>query len=149
MPATFQRFGVHFLYPDNWRITEEIEEGAQAGVTLESPAGSFFSLYRYRHQTDPSALLEQAIAAMRGEYEAIEKRPYEDPGAFPDEAGCDLDFYCLDLLITARILAVPDQGDCLLVQMQGENREFDRLEPVFQAVLKTLRDHLQKTRENL
>jgi hypothetical protein len=142
MPATFDEYGVRFMYPDNWEITERTGGEESVGVTLESPDGAFFSLNRYHRQNAPESLKEQVIGAMRAEYEEIEVVP--DPHSVPSqgEAGCELNFFVLDLLVTARILIIPDRQDLLLLQIQAENRQFDKQERVFEAMLKTLRDHL-------
>lgn len=144
MPATFEEYGVCFLYPDNWEIAERSAEEESVGVTIESPDGTFFSLHRYHGQSRADDLLRQAASAMQAEYEQLESEPYADPDALPGERGSDLRFYYLDLLISARILVIPDAGDLLLVQMQGENRDFDRQERVFAAMLKTLRESLRR-----
>lgn len=144
MPATFEEYGVRFLYPDNWEIAERSADDESVGVTIESPGGAFFSLHRYRNQSLPDHLLRQAADAMREEYEELESESYEDPDALPGESGSELRFYYLDLLITARILVIPDADDLLLVQMQGENRDFDQQARVFDAMLKTLRESLRR-----
>ncbi len=144
MPATFDEYGVRFLYPDNWEITERTAGDESVGVTLESPDGAFFSLNRYHRQTDAESLKEQVIEAMRAEYDEIEVVPDPQSVRAEGEAGCELNFFVLDLLVTARILVIPDRHDLLLLQIQAENRQFDKQERVFEAMLKTLRDHLQE-----
>lgn len=144
MPGSFSGFGVQFLYPENWKIHEQADpdSGEAPGVMLETPEGAFFSLNRYSSVGETAMVLRQAIEAMREEYNEIEEREYEDPMGVASDAGVDLDFYYLDLLITARLLAIRDRDDVLLVQLQGESRDFDKLEPVFGAMLKSLRDSL-------
>lgn len=144
MPGSFDDFGVQFLYPENWKIIDQTEaaEDTAAGVTLETPEGAFFSLNRYPGGLGAQGVIEEAIAAMRGEYDQIEVSDYEDPAGYAGESGAELHFYYLDLMIAARLLAIPDRNDVLLIQMQGESRDFDRLEPVFGAMLKSLRDSI-------
>jgi hypothetical protein len=153
MPGSFSGFGIRFLYPENWSISEQTEGSAEAaaGVSLETPEGAFLMVHRYPGITNPQQVIDRAVAAMREEYDPLELEEYgalaSDPAAAGLEnpmleAGVDLSFYVLDLLITARMLAIVDAGDVVLVQMQAESRDFDRLEAVFAAVLKTLRDSL-------
>ena len=145
MPGSFNGCGVQFLYPENWTVTDQTEEegGQVCGVTVESPLGAFFSLNRYPNVTLPKSVIDQATEAMRGEYNPIEVVPYEAEDGFVQEAATELSFYYLDLLIVCRMVAIVDRGDVLLVQMQGENRDFDSLEPVFLAMLKSLRDSIR------
>ncbi len=145
MPGSFNGCGVQFLYPDNWTVTEQVEEdgGPPCGVTVESPLGAFFSVNRYPHVTVPKSVIDQATQAMRGEYDPVEVVPYEAEDGFVQEVATELSFYYLDLLIVCRMVAILDRGDVVLVQMQGENRDFDSLEPVFLAMLKSLRDSIR------
>ena len=144
MPSTFDGFGVRFLYPENWKVVDQTEAGedATAGVMLETPEKAFFSLNRYTGGIAPQQVIDEAIAAMRGEYDEIEVSPYDDPSGLAREAGAELSFYYLDLLVAARLVAIPDGDDVLLVQIQGESRDFERLEPVFAAMLQSLRESL-------
>ena len=155
MPGTFTGLGVTFLYPDNWEISDQIEATTESagGVTLETPEGAFFALNRYPNVANPQTVIDQALAVLREEYEPLEVEPCGALAADPElaalgnqftEAGNDLSFYVLDLLITARLIAIVHEGDVLLLQMQAESRDFAKLEIVFAAVLKTLRDSLQK-----
>ena len=49
---------------------------------------------------------------------------------------------CLDFLITAHVLEVPGPQGHLAVLYQAESREFDRLQPVFDAISASLLQHL-------
>ena len=144
MPGTFSGFGVQFLYPDNWKVRDSSELGEENtdGVMLETPEGAFFALNRYVGINEAQPVIDQAIEAMREEYEELEVQSYDDPQGVASDAGAELGFYYLDLLITARLLAIRDRNDVLLVQIQGESRDFDRQEPVFAAMIKSLRDSL-------
>ncbi|WP_164101069.1 hypothetical protein [Candidatus Laterigemmans baculatus] len=144
MPSSFEGFGVRFLYPDNWKIVEQTEPGEEstAGVMLETPEKAFFSVNRYTGNVSPQKVVDQAIAAMQGEYQEIEVTPLEDETATPRDASAELSFYYLDLLVETRLLGIADRDEVLLVQIQGESRDFDRLEPVFQAMLQSLRESL-------
>lgn len=142
MPATFDEYGVRFMYPDNWEISERAASEESVGVTIESPDGAFFSLNRYHRQTNPESLNDQVIAAMQAEYDEVEVVPYVAADANEGETGSELNFFVLDLLVTVRILVIPDGNDLLLLQIQAENRQFDKHEMVFEAMLKTLRESL-------
>lgn len=144
MPSSFDAFGVRFLYPDNWKIVEQTEAGEEstAGVMLETPEKAFFSVNRYTGGISPQQVVDEAIAVMRGEYDEIEVNPFEEESALPRDVGAELSFYYLDLLVATRLLAIADRDEVVLVQIQGESRDFDRLEPVFRAMLKSLRESL-------
>jgi hypothetical protein len=138
MPARYDGIGISLLYPDNW--VPQPSDGQDApGVVLETPGGAFFSIHRFAADADPSALLDRSVAAMREDYAELEESTWDRPIG----AGRELDFYCLDLVITARLWARPAGDGCLLIHMQGESREFDRQTPVFDAMLVSLEQSLK------
>ena len=49
-------------------------------------------------------------------------------------AGWDLNFYCLDLTNTAQVRAVETPAATYLLLAQAEDREWDRVAPVFAAM---------------
>jgi len=143
MPSTFDDFGLRFLYPDNWQIQSRDNDEVSDGVTLELPRGGFFSVTKY-HQSPPlDVVLEKIASAMQAEYPELEA---EEIGNFDDDDSETLEFrfYYLDLLIVARVYAMSIQSQTYVVQIQAESREFDTGEPVFAAMLKSIRDGLDK-----
>jgi len=144
MPAIFDDFGVRFMYPDNWELAERTAGEESVGVTIESPDGTFFAFNRYANQSSPASLMDQVEQAMRAEYEELEVTQTDSSDREPGELARDLQFYYLDLLIISRMIVIPDGPDLLLLQMQSENRDFEKNERVFAAMLKTLRDHLRE-----
>jgi hypothetical protein len=142
MPGVFEGCGVRFLYPDNWTVSEHQDDATASTMTLEGPDAVFFSVSRHPQGAGSQAVAE-AVQAMRQEYPELEESVWsaDDPVTGPLE-GAELDFYCLDLAITSRLVALEEKSTSLLVQMQGENRAFDRCEPVFRAMIKSIRDGL-------
>ncbi|QDS96280.1 hypothetical protein FF011L_50880 [Roseimaritima multifibrata] len=142
MPATFEDFGVRFLYPDNWELAERTATEESVGVTIEAPDGTFFAFNRYPGQVSALTLMDQVEAAMREEYDEVEISRPEGVEADDEELARDMEFYYLDLLIISRTVLIPEGGDLLLIQMQSESRDFEKNEMVFAAMLKSLRDYL-------
>ena len=137
MPATFDEFGIQFLYPDNWLLQGVDSDEECDSVTLEMPRGGFFTVTKYREVADLDDVLDRATAVMREEYPELECEPADvDEG---DGEARELRFYYLDLLIVVRLTAMNVAGDTLLVQAQAESREFDASEPVFAAMMHSLR----------
>lgn len=140
MPSTFEDFGTRFLYPDNWTIQARERDRDCEGVTLDLPRGGFFSVTRHFAHSDPEKLLTQIGDSMKSEYPEIET----DPLAVSDEDDFFIEsrFYYLDLLIISRTIAIETDQDVVIVQCQAESREFDANEPVFQAILQSLRESI-------
>ncbi len=141
MPATFEDFGFRFLYPDNWVLQSRESDPQCDGVTLDLPGGGFFSVTRYYNVTQtPEALLSEIAEAMRKEYYDIETDAIQISDE--DDFFIESRFYYLDLLIISRVTALEAGDDLIVVQPQAESREFDSNEPVFAAVIKSLRESL-------
>ncbi|MEZ6086931.1 MAG: hypothetical protein R3C05_02635 [Pirellulaceae bacterium] len=142
MPKKCNLLETVVMYPDNWDVTGPVDDGESEGFMIESPNGMFFSLNRYAGRNDFEHILREAVAVMNAEYEEVESETYVSEEPFEKQSGAELQFYCNNLVITSRLLAIPHQSDVLLVQMQAENRDFDKNELVFAAMLKSMRDSL-------
>jgi TPP-dependent trihydroxycyclohexane-1,2-dione (THcHDO) dehydratase len=141
MPATFEDFGFRFLYPDNWVLQSRESDPQCDTVTLDLPGGGFFSVSHYYNVTKtPEELLSEIAEAMRVEYYDIETDAIQISDE--DDFFIESRFYYLDLLVISRITALEAGPDLIVVQSQAESREFDRNEPVFAAVIQSLRESL-------
>ncbi len=138
MPATFDEFGLQFLYPDNWLVQSRDSDDESDSVTLEMPNGGFFSVTKHHGAPAIDEVIESIAAAMRAEYPEVE---IEAIDLLEDESETmELRFYYLDLLIVARITAMILAEHTVVVQVQAESRDFDIGEPVYNAMLKSIRD---------
>lgn len=139
MPATFDDFGIRFLYPDNWVVAGRSTDNTIQGVTFELPDGGFLSI----EQADPSIpedqILDEVAQAVAKEYDEVERESIELKDAAADDRAIELRFYYLDLFIQSRVLLMTAGEQRLLVQIQAENRDFDKNELVFDAVITQLR----------
>ncbi len=137
MPATFESFGLKFLYPDNWQVVLRDEDDAEQGVTLEMPSGGFFSLERNRDGSLDDELIEEVANMLAEEYSELER---EDVPGEEGERIVDFRFYYLDLVIVSRLILMNIGADRYLVQFQTESRDFDENQPVLGAILKQIRE---------
>ncbi len=139
MPATFDSFGVQFLYPDNWQVAQREEDESNEGVTMELPGGGFFSIERNREGVLDEELIEEVAETLEEEYEEVEREEVELDEAPADERVVDFRFYYLDLLIVSRLILIDIGGDRYLIQFQAESRDFESNEMVLAAILKQIR----------
>jgi hypothetical protein len=128
------------MYPENWNITEDTDDGQVLGFTLESPTSAFMTVTEYPWTVTPADAMEQAFEILRTEYDEVEYETLPtdltwEGEALPDCMSGDARFYYLDLMVISRLLAFSLQHRTFLVQIQAEDRDFDRLELVFKAIL--------------
>lgn len=140
MPATFELFGIKFLYPDNWREIERREDEGSDGVTLELPSGGFFSFEKDHETRVIEDIIEEVAGSIAEDYEEIEREELSLDEALPNERNVDFRFYYLDLLIVSRLTIMRSGSLTLVLQMQAESRDFDQNELVFSAILKQIRE---------
>ena len=139
MTGTYENQGVRFLYPENWTVADEDLSGIPWSVSVGKAGGAFWSVHVYPPGQPGDALAREALEAMQAEYEGLEWREFTEEWERGPVRGYDLDFYCLDLVITARILVVEDVTHTFVMLWQAENRDFDELLDVFRAISISLR----------
>ena len=134
MPAVYENFGVRFLYPENWSITDEDDEGWPRGLTVQSQETGFWSLHVYPPQQKLKPVIDELVGAISADFGEVEVLPAKETFGDTDTTGVDLAFFYLDLLVEAKIRCVKTPSATLVWLYQAESREFEAMEPVFQAI---------------
>ncbi|TWU42114.1 hypothetical protein [Novipirellula artificiosorum] len=139
MPATFEHFGLHFLYPDNWEAMVD-DDDQDEGVTLQLPRGGFCSILKDERPHGDDEIIDKIAAVIRADYGEMESEKLPVEPFFDEGLAVEMRFYYLDLLILARTLVTRLAGERFVIQFQAESRDFDANEQVFAAIVKQLRD---------
>lgn len=138
MPPVYEKLGVRFLFPDNWRLDEsEAYEGYDC-VTIQSPETAFWSITIHPPGSAPQKLVDTALAAMRREYQDLDCQPIRETIAGAESTGYDLNFYCLDLTNTAHLRAFAGESGSYLVICQAEDEEYETVAPILRAITSSL-----------
>jgi hypothetical protein len=130
MPERYQWNGITVLYPENWEIQEDDDS-----LNIESPTGAFVVLSRPENIDEA---LDRARKTMEQEYDEVETESLSRVVGESLLEGITQRFVYLDLIITSHLfkLETEDQDFVpLLIQIQGEDRDLDRLQQVFDAIL--------------
>ncbi len=138
MPQLYKKLGIHFQYPDNWTLDEQEALEGNGAVTVFSPEGGFWSVAVHPAQADLPKLLSAAVTAMREVYEQLDSEPAEETIAGHELTGYDMNFYCLDLTNTACVRGIRDGQRTLVIYCQAEDREYERIAPIFHAMSTSL-----------
>lgn len=135
MTATYQKHGLQFLYPGNWLLSDEGWPDLPCSISLESPDGNaFWSVHFYGLESDPDEILKETLDTLRETYPDLEISNCSADFAIPLESGVEAMFYCLDFLVRIRLQVVKLERFRALFWHQAEDRQFDQLEMVFQAI---------------
>ncbi len=139
MPAEFNQWGLQFQYPENWSIDTDGPPEGPRSVSVHSPDSAFWSVTVA--PVNAPSLAQGIVEAIRQEYETCECEPVEHPIGELRLDGFELNFYCLDFLVTALVLQSQVGGEQLAILCQAESREFERLRQVFDAISVSLLQH--------
>ena len=143
MPAKFERLGVTFQYPENWRLDEEEAVAGNHSVSVYTPdGGGFWTVSIHPRTADPAKLSRAAVKAMKEEYDSLEAIAVEETLFDCELVGYDLNFNCFDLLSSAVVRSFRTARATLIIFYQAEDRQFDDLVPVFQAITRSLLNEL-------
>ena len=143
MTAKYDKLGLEFLYPENWKLIDDVSGSPQV-ITLETPDGSTtWSVHLYPLETDIDSVLKEAIDSLQQTYEDIEFSPCESSADDASEGGVEALFYCLDFLIRAELKVVKTSGKCLMFWTQAEDRDYDKQNLVFKAITISLLQSLK------
>lgn len=138
MPAVYEKLGIKFQYPENWKLDEgEALEGEQS-VSVYSPGGAFWSVMLHPHSQAPQELVDTALETMQQVYDELDAEVVEETIGEVELVGCDMNFYCLDLTNTAAVRSGRTPLATLLIFWQADDRELAEVEAVFKAITLSL-----------
>ena len=146
MPAHFDSLGISFQYPDNWTLDDSDALLGRKSVTVYSPGGAFWSVAIQSGAAEPAKLAAAVVEAMKQEYQGLEAQEIEESVAGHDLIGYDLAFYCLDLTNTAHVRSLRFAHTTYTIYCQAEDREYEQVKRVFEAMTITLLSGLKDLR---
>ena len=140
MTAVFEQSGIRFLYPENWELDNRDDTGSPWSVSVHSPSGAFWSITVYDGAANLHELCDATLQAVEEDYQqsSFEYTGTQEQIAGQTTTGYDIRFFFLDFLISAQIHTFHLAGQCCVVLYQGEDRDFEQLEQVFQAITYSL-----------
>jgi hypothetical protein len=134
MSGIYENFGLRLPYPENWTVEDGHNSEWPESVVLQSPGSGFWSLSIHPTDSDGSELAAQVLNTLRQEYEEIEAESVRDKVGEVDASGFDLNFYCLDFVISGSLRVFRDSRRLYLTLYQAESREFENLSPIFRLL---------------
>jgi hypothetical protein len=137
MAARFDDGGIHFQYPENWRLEREESESGWT-VSLQSPGTAFMMVCLREDLPTPDQVAEAALDALREEYPELEADDCVDSMAGQPAIGHDIRFISLDLTNTCWTRSFYSSEGTVLVLCQANDLELEEHEPVLRAICKSL-----------
>ena len=115
-------------------------------MTVYSPGGAFWSVAIQPGTAEPAKLAVAVVDAMKQEYQGLKAQEIEETVAGHKLVGYDLAFYCLDLTNTAQVRSLRVSHTTYTVYCQAEDREYEYVKRVFEAMTVTLLSSLKDLR---
>lgn len=138
MVAQFDEAGIHFKYPENWRLDREETEAGWTWL-LQSPETAFLLLSLREDLPKPEDLAKTALAVLREDYPGLEADDCVTTLAGRPAVGHDIRFFSLDLTNTCWTRSFLSPGGTVLVMCQINDLEWERSGLVLQAICASLR----------
>jgi hypothetical protein len=140
MTAVYQQADVRFLYPENWSLDNREESSSPWSVSVHSPSEAFWSLTVHDGIQGLEELATETLQAVEQEYQEsfFESIKAEEEIAGCSAVGYDLNFFYFDFLVTAKLRVFRMGRFNCIVLYQAEDRDFEELHRVFQAITLSL-----------
>lgn len=133
MAALFERDGIRFRYPENWRLEREDTDSGWT-VSLQGPGTAFLVLSLDQDMPEVDQVAETALAALRDDYPDLEAdEAVESIGGQP-AIGHDIRFFSFDLTNSCWTRSFYGGGGTVLLMWQVNDLELDDNEPIFRAI---------------
>lgn len=134
MTAVFEQHGLRIQYPENWTLQQGQAEGQGLELQIVAPSGAFWSLLAFARQNEGEPLMQEILGNLEEQYDSVETSAVQESMGGFEASGHDTFFFYLDLLVANRMRCLSAGEHRFLIIWQAENRDFDNIEPVFQAI---------------
>lgn len=137
MAAKYERDGICFRYPENWRLEREESESGWT-VSVQSPDTALLLVTLDAGMPDAEQVAETALEALRQEYPDLEADACVDSLAGQPAVGHEIRFFSFDLTNTCWTRSFYSARGTVLVLWQVNDLELESNEPVLRAICKSL-----------
>jgi hypothetical protein len=139
MTASYDKLGLQFLYPENWKLTDSGDDQLPHEITIESPdGGAMWSVHVYPDDADRDALIGETLKTLGETYPDLEVSTAKASLPATEGVATEALFYCLDFLVRTRLQVLRTDEHKVLAWYQAEDRDFEKLEIVFDAITTSL-----------
>ena len=138
MVAAFDDEGIHFKYPENWKLEREDNETGWT-VSLQSPETAFWMISLERDMPTTEDMAATALAVLREDYPDLDADERIDTLAGQPATGHDIRFFSLDLTNTCWTRCFYSAQGTVLVLCQINDLELEKNEPVLRAISASLK----------
>ena len=132
-----ERFGLKIPLPDNWEF-EETTDDEKFTASLFGSDTSFWTVSVFFSAPDPEHVIDQALNALREEYDDLQSFPAEETVCDHETVAFDAEFVCLEWTTTAHLRCFRHGEVTLLIYYQGTDHELEESRSVLSAITQSL-----------
>jgi hypothetical protein len=133
MVAEFSDGGIHFRYPDNWKLEREENDDGWT-VSVQSPDTAFVMVCLREDMPSTDRLANAALDALREDYPELEAEDRVESLAGQPAVGHDIRFFSFDLTNTCWTRSFYSAAGTVLVMCQMNDLEQEKNEPILRAI---------------
>lgn len=137
LDGEFSHLGISFRYPEAWQAQLE-QRDDEWSVNVQSAGTLFWTLTVWPERPTTEEVLAAAITAFDEEYPEADLDQFTGRLGDQPVPGYDLDFVCLDLIASVRLLACRTSRQTVLVMTQGLDHEWEELDLIIAAINRSL-----------
>lgn len=138
MSQEFNRDGLSFTYPDDWRL-ELTPEANGWTATIQSPGTAFAVVQLDSSLPQPRDVVTQALEALREDYPTLEAEPTMATLAGELAIGHDIEFFSMDMLNTCWTRSFDGLAGTIFILCQASGVDQEDYLPLLHALLGSLR----------
>lgn len=137
MAAVYEKGGLRFLYPENWKLEEDPTPDGWS-VTVQSPETAFLTISVYPDRPQVDEVLQTVLSTLREDAPDLETAPAVERIAKHNARGHDINFFSMDLTNSAWTRSFRMHDKTILILGQMNDMELDYAEPVLRAIRASL-----------
>jgi hypothetical protein len=138
MSPPFHEDGISFVCPEGWSLEREPTDDGWA-VTLQSPGTAFAIVRLDKSMPAVEDVTAATLEALRADYPELEADNAIETIAGEMAFGHDVDFFSLDLSVTAWTRCFYGLAGTVLVLCQVSGADEDEYEPALRAICASMR----------
>lgn len=136
--AGYHKHGISFQYPDFWEMSEQTD-GTDILVTVAADDTCFWMIRILPGCPPPPQVVESCLEAFREEYEEVDVSESDVTLAEMPAYARDVDFYCMELMNSAKFRCVRTTDFTLLAWWQGTFHELEQRQPILEHMMNSVR----------
>lgn len=135
----FNEYGISFEYPNDWKLSKEVDEtNGEIQISVSGEGSSFWLISIFLVDLPAEELLKRSLEVFQDEYDELDIYEVNDRLAGKDCLGCDVEFVCSELINSAYLRVFKTELFTAFILYQGTDQELETTLKDLEAISKSL-----------